>query len=49
MGHMPPIRTMLCMCFALGLTQILGASRAAKASPGGVYEKTRFQKNRKKS
>ena len=47
MGHMPPICTILCMCFALGLPQILGASRAASASPGGVYEKTRFRKNRK--
>ena len=35
------------MCEALGPPHILGASRAAKASPGGVYEKTRFRKNRK--
>ena len=47
MGHMPPIWTILCMCFALGLPQILRASRAASVSPGGVYEKTRFRKNRK--
>ena len=35
------------MCEALGPPHILGASRAASASPGGVYEKTRFRKNRK--
>ena len=29
------------------LSPILGASRAALASPGGVYKKTRFQENRK--
>ena len=46
MGHMPPIWTILCMCFALGLPQILGASRAASASPGGVYEKHGFGKKR---
>ena len=47
MGHMPPIWTILCMCFALGLPQIWGASRAASAFPGGVYEKTRFRESRK--
>ena len=44
MGHMAPIWTILCMCFALGLPQILGASLAALASPGGVTKKHGFGK-----
>ena len=46
-GHIHSNWTILNMCEALCPPHILGASRAASASPGGVYEKTRFRKNRK--